>query len=71
MGEPVRLTSYDSVCKYLYECELHDCIMNSICNFYDIWGLLSALQRLDVCASSKGHRTALWLAHQGNPAGSL
>ena len=71
MGEPIRLTSYDSVCRGLYESELCDCIMNGICNLYNMWGLLSALQRLDVCASRKGHRNALWLAHSGISAGSL
>ena len=38
MGEPIRLTSYFSVCIRLYESELHDCIY-STCNFYNVWGL--------------------------------
>ena len=70
MGEPIRLTSYFSVCIRLYEFELHDCT-HSACNFYNVWGLHSALQRLDVCASSKGHRNALWLAHRGILPGPL
>ena len=38
MGEPIRLTSYFSVCIRLYESGLHDCIY-STCNFYNVWGL--------------------------------